>query len=423
MTETHNAEFRERTADRRLLPRAEPGKRTTDRVLMEFVDERNGIRVILEERPGAYFVLLAAVFVIGLFGVRYGNLALAPLLYDQEKIVEVAAHMGEGRSYATYDLNVEMRGIRRESIRHLKRTPQVAVLGASHWQEGHSSLATGRDFYNAHVHRDYYEDILAVSEMLLEAGRLPSQMIITIRDNLFTPIDDRTDYLWLPAIPDYRRMARRLGIAPHPVYKTLPTPQWRQSLSLSLLSANIKRWWRAPYQPQVTADHHHPTLDVLLPDGSIEWSTTHLDAFTPESSARKALEFAHQRRDDPPKIDPDGVEAVDRLLAFLKARGVEIYLAHPPFNPIYFDVVREGPYMAGLERVMQVTRDLAAKYELPIIGGFDPAEVGCTSDMYIDAEHSNPACLAQIINEYVQLDQQTNGTRVLSGRGRAGSRS
>ncbi len=422
MTKTYNAEFRERTADRRLLPRAEPGQRTSDRAVMEFVDERAGIRVILEERPGAYFVLLAAVFVIGLLGVRYANVALAPLLYDTDKIVEVAAQLGGGRSYATYDLNVEMRGIRRESIRHLKRTPQVAVLGASHWQEGHASLAAGRDVYNAHVHRDYYEDTLAVSEMLLEAGRLPSQMIITIRDNLFTPIDERTDYLWLPAIPDYRRMARRLGVVPHPVYKTLPTPQLRQSLSLSLLSANIKRWWRAPYQPQVTADQDHSTLDVLLPDGSIEWSTSHLDAFTPESAARKALEFANQRRNDPPRIDPDGVDAVDRLLGFLKSRGVDVYLAHPPFNPIFFDVVRDGPYMAGLEQVIRVTRDLAAKHELPIIGGFDPAKVGCTSDMYIDAEHSNPACLAQIINEYVQLDQKNGDTRVLSGRGRTGSR-
>lgn len=416
MTQTQSAEFRGRTVDRRLLPRAEAGQRGSDRVFMELVDERSGIRVILEEQPGAYFMLLAAVFVVGLLGIRYANVSFAPLLYDTGKFVEVAAHLGEGRSYATYDLNVEMRGIRRESIRHLKRAPEVAVLGASHWQEGHANLAPGRDFYNAHVHRDYYEDILAVSEMLLEAGHLPPQMIITIRDNLFTPVDERTDHLWLPAIPDYRRMARRLGIPPHPIYKTLPTPQWRQSLSLLLLKANIKRWWSAPFQPQGTADRHHPTLDVLLPDGSIEWSTSHLDAFTPESSARKALEFAHQRRSDPPGIDPAGVDAVDRLIGLLRSRGVEVFLAHPPFNPIYFDAVRGWPYMDGLKQVIQITRDLADKHELNIIGGFDPAEVGCTSEMYIDAEHSNPACLANIVNEYLQLDYQNRQERELSNR-------
>jgi len=372
---------------------------------VELVDERGRISQHLEERPGAYFTLLAALFVIGLLGIRVANFELAPLLYDRAEITKVGALLGGGRSYATYDLNVEMRGIRRESIRHLDRTPDAAILGASHWQEGHAELAPDMDLYNAHVHRDYYEDILAVSEMLLEAGRMPRQLIITIRDNTFTPIDDRTDYLWLPAIPDYRRMARRLGIEPHPIYKTQPTPQWRQSLSLPLLNANIERWWSAPSQPHTTAARRHPTLDVLLPDGSIEWSDSHRAAFTVEAAAYKALEFAHQRQNDPPKIDPDGVYAVDRMLDFLTSRGVKVVLAHPPFNPIYFDVVRDAPYMEGLERVMAITRDVAAKYDLDIIGSFDPADVGCTIDMYIDAEHSNPQCLGKIIDEFIELDR------------------
>ena len=44
------------------------------------------------------------------------------------------------------------------------------MLGASHWQEAHADLLPGRRFYNAHVHRDYYEDLLAVAEMLGEGG-------------------------------------------------------------------------------------------------------------------------------------------------------------------------------------------------------------------------------------------------------------
>ena len=83
-----------------------------------------------------------------------------------------------------------------------------------------------------------------------------------------------------------------------------------------------------------------------------------------------------------------------------------MFLAHPPFNPIYFDAVRDSAYSEGLERVKQVTRELAAKYGLPIIGSFDPADLGCTSDLYIDAEHSNPTCLARIIDQYLELDRQ-----------------
>lgn len=418
MTDTNSATLPARTDDRRLLPRAERGRRETDRAATELVDERQGIRQQLEERPGAYFTLLAAAFVIGLLAIRHANMTLAPLLYDQERIAQVASHLSDGRNYATYDLNVEMRGVRRESIRHLDRTPQVAVLGASHWQEGHAELAPSVDLYNAHVHRDYYEDPLAVVGMMIEAGRLPPQLIITIRDNLFTPVAERTDFLWLPAIPDYRRMARRLGIEPHPIDETLPMPQLRQSLSLILLKANIERWWSAPVQPQPTADRRHPTLDLLLPDGSIIWSDSHRASYTPESAIQKALSFAQEKRNSPPMIDPIGVDTIDRLLTYLAARDVEVYLAHPPFNPVYFDAVRGSPYAAGLERIEQLTRDLAAKHGLEIIGSFDPAEVGCSSEQYIDAEHANPTCLANIINEFVELDLKKRAARA-SQAGRA----
>ena len=34
------------------------------------------------------------------------------------------------------------------------------------------------------------------------------------------------------------------------------------------------------------------------------------------------------------------------------------------------------------------------------MGGFAPEDVGCTADMYIDAEHGNPTCLGMLLNQY-----------------------
>ena len=38
-----------------------------------------------------------------------------------------------------------------------------------------------------------------------------------------------------------------------------------------------------------------------------------------------------------------------------------------------------------------------------MIGDFDPSKVGCTADEYIDAEHSSPACLQKIFDQYDAL--------------------
>ena len=355
-------------------------------------------------RPLVHIGLLLVLSIIGLGLIFYANASYAPLLFDRTAVKTVANTLATGKNYATFDLNIESRTLRRAHIAGLAKAPDVAVIGASHWQEAHSDLLPDRDFYNAHVHRDYYEDVLAVTEMFVSADRLPRQLIITIRDNYFTPVADRTDFLWMPAIPHYRAMAERLEFPMHPWFDTIPLPHIRQAVSLALLRAHVKRWNDAPELPHVTSAEKHGTLDILLSDGSIKWSRKHDALFSADYAQARAMEFAEQRRNDPPKIDPFGVATVDRVLAFLSEQGVEVFLAHPPFNPIFYDAVRGSPYEAGLEKVKEETRALAAKYGLPIIGSFSPYDLGCGAELYIDAEHSNPRCLKKVLDQYASLD-------------------
>jgi hypothetical protein len=88
----------------------------------------------------------------------------------------------------------------------------------------------------------------------------------------------------------------------------------------------------------------------------------------------------------------------------LKDKGTEVTLVHPPFNPIYYENVKGGTYFEGLAKVRKVVADLAAKHGLKVIGDFDPAKVGCTAEMYIDAEHSNPDCVAKILRQFDDLN-------------------
>ena len=354
-------------------------------------------------QPLVHLVVLVAFLLAGLGLIVFGNVRLAPLLFHGAKIEQVARLLASNVNYATFDLNIDSRALRRAHIAGLAETPEVAVLGASHWQEGHASLVPERNFYNAHVHRDYYQDTAAVTEMFVRNNRLPRQMIITIRDNLFTPVAARSDFLWVPAMRDYRDMAHRLGL-PVPAWtEVLPLPQLREGLSLVNLRANAQRWLSAPVQPHPARVRKHRSLDLLLADGSIVWSEEHDALFTAARSREQALAFAAQRRNDPPQIDPAGVAVIERLLGFLQARGVDVFLAHPPFNPIYYDALRDTPYMSGLARVEGLTRELADQFGLQVIGSFNPHDVGCRAEMYIDAEHSGPECLQKVLDQYRAL--------------------
>ncbi len=351
-----------------------------------------------------YVMGFLVLFIVGAGAVWQANKYFAPMLFDQQLIERVAdAHIA-GQNFAVFDLNINIRDLRDATIERMPEVPDVVVLGASHWQEAHTYLVRNKTFYNSHVHRDYYEDMLAMVEMYMRHGKMPKEMIITIRDNLLTPIRDRTDFLWLPGIKYYRKMADHLGLEAQSYWETLPVQTWRELVSLPLLWTHASRQLMAQEQPHASDLRHFEALDTLLPGGSILWSAEHQHLFSQERARREALAFAEAKRNNPPKIDPKGVEHIDALLTFLQEQGVKVTLAHPQFNPIFWDAVQGSPYMDGLRRVEEQTRLWAEKYGLDIIGGFAPEQVGCTADMYIDAEHGNPTCLGMLLDHYNLLN-------------------
>ena len=353
--------------------------------------------------PGLYALAVIMLSLAGLAGVWKANVAFAPEMYDERGMIPAAKAHAEGKNYAVFDLNLNIRRWREEQVARFKSTPDVVVLGASHWQEAHAGLIRSERMFNGHVHRDYWEDLLGVVEVYVRNKRMPKRMIIAVRDNQFMPVEARKDFLWEPGIPNYRRMAERLGLPKQPSWKTYPWQRMKERLSLAMLYTNVTRWFNAPEHPHATSERHFEHLDTLLPDGSILWSGEHMRFFTQERARAEALAFADSKRNAPPPIDPLGVKSFDALLAYIKVQGTQVVLVHPPFNPIYYDAVKGSPYMKGLDRIRQLTRDLAAKHGLHVIGEFDPAKLGCTSDQYIDAEHANPACLQAIFNQYEAL--------------------
>lgn len=373
--------------------------------LMEVQEQtQQVVEAVVDTRAfGRHVAVFLSLCFLGVAGLWQVNQYFSPMLFNQSLIEEVAeAHVG-GKNFGVFDLNINIRDLRDATIARMDRTPETVVLGASHWQEGHVDLMPGKDFYNSHVHRDYYEDMLAVTEMWVRHDRLPKEMIIAIRDNLLTPIEHRTDFLWLPGIKYYRDFAKRIGIEAHPVWETLPVDTWRQLVSFPLLYSQAKRQLLAPKQPHATDERHFEGLDTLLPGGSILWSGEHKRLFTQERARNEALAFAAAKRNNPPMIDPKGVAHLEALFEFLISKGVKVTFVHPPFNPVFWDAVKDSPYMEGLNRVKALTRHWSATYGFPIIGGFSPEKVGCSADQYIDAEHSNPTCLAKIFQEYSAL--------------------
>jgi hypothetical protein len=348
--------------------------------------------------PSQYLAAVIAIALALLAALAFANRALNPYLYSPDYKVRVVDAFMSGQNYALHDLNFDMRALRREHIARMQVTPDLIVLGASHWQEADASLAPNMRFYNAHVHRDYVEDLLALTELLVRHDRLPKTLVMSVRDLTFSPPSTRSDWWWLFAVPEYRAMAKRLGIVPHGWTEIIDLSWVRELLMFKPLWTQLERAWRQP-DPGATAESSLDEMDLLMPDGSIRWSRQHQSLFTRDFVRADVVRTATQRRAERLPIDARAVEALDRLLEFLVSKGVRVVLAHPPYHPELYALLDDTPFRAALPAVVALTRKLASKHGLEVVGSFDAAEVGCTEEMFIDREHANAACLKRILNQ------------------------
>lgn len=353
--------------------------------------------------PRKFAAVFACVFLLGVGAIWSANQSYAPEMYAEGGMAPAAEAQAEGKNYAVFDLNINIRALREEQLKRMTHTPEVMILGASQWQEAHKELLHGVDFYNGHIHRDYWEDLPGMVELLTKYNHLPKKLIIAVRDRQFKPVEARKDWLWEPGIPNYRAMTQRLGIETESYIKTLPYHRAQALISLPMLFENFTRWYNSAVHPGPTIAHRMTNMDLLLPDGSIMWSSTKMHLFTPERTAGEVDAFAKANLSDPPVVDQKGVEAFVAVLDYLKEKGVSVYLVNPPFNPLFYDQISGTPYEQGLARVNSLVHTIATEHQLPLIGGFNPHDVGCTADMYIDSEHSSPKCLQKIFDQFLDL--------------------
>lgn len=371
--------------------------------------EVKNVRKLGLNGPLAYSLLCLILIAAGMAGVWWGNKAYGPEMYADNGLLPAVEAFEKGQNYAVFDLNLNIRKLHELQVSRMTKTPDVVIIGASHWQEAHSDLLKGMTLYNSHIHRDFWEDLLGAPYIFAANNRLPKRMIISIRDNQFRPIPTRPDYLWEPGIANYRLMADKIGVEKENYWTTFPYQRIRQLFSISMLFDNLTRWHNADVRPHATTDVRSETLDTLMPDGSIMWSKAHLAFFSQDRMKREAMALANLRRNDPPQVEARGVAAFEKLLDYLKVQGVTVYLAQPPFNPIYYDNLQGSAYFEGLKKIDALTHDIAARHALKMIGGFNPHVVGCTPDMYIDAEHSNPICLQKIFDEFAEIVKSEGG--------------
>ena len=366
-----------------------------------------GIKVRIQKSGVKAFTaafVLTVMFSIG--ALVYLNKAFAPEMYAENGMVPAAEAHAQGLNYQVFDLNLNIRALRDAQLAAMTKTPDVIIYGASHYQEAHADLLEGRTLYNMHIHRDYWEDLPGMVELMVRHDRLPKTLIVAIRDKQFTPVELRKDYLWEPGIPAYRAAAQRLGFEAQSWWRTAPWHRAQALISLPMFFENFTRWNHAPSLPGPTTLARSETMDMIMPDGSINWSNRKLtQVFTRQRTINEVNAAANASLNNPPVIDSRGIEAWEATFRFLKSKGVQVYLTNPTLNPEFYDRIKGTPYEVGFNKILVQTNKFSKDFGFPIFGNTNPHEVGCVAEEYIDSEHAHPSCMKKVFAQFLAAEK------------------
>jgi hypothetical protein len=334
-------------------------------------------------------VLLAAV-------VAIGNYAMRPLSYSRSALKEVATDFVSGRNYAILDPNIDWRNLRREVILQMKVAPDFIVYGGSRWQEASSNLTPGHSFYSAFIHNDYYEDLVAIAEILRDADRLPKTLVLSIRFATFQPRELRSVTLWKDLMDGYQKAADRLGLVQRSKISSIHYEKWLGLFSINALFDNIKLHWNAEERAGPVNTLLDPNRDIIAADGSLHFSQKHLDGYTVEFAKKDAVMNAEREKNRRLLIEPEAVESFEKVIKSLQADGVRIVFLQTPFHPLYYKNIQGFPRFADLQAVKAQAIELGKKLNVPVGGSFDPEELGCGENEFRDYHHSTESCLVKV---------------------------
>jgi hypothetical protein len=232
---------------------------------------KHDFRILPRWTPLRYAGLFAGVLLLGSAAIVSMNFWLDPLNFDARFQNQVAREFEQGGNHAVYDLNVDFRGLRREHIRQMKITPDVVIFAGSRFELASRNLFPNRSFYNAFGHSDYFEDLLAITELLRANDRLPKNLVLSVRFATFLPLAERKTDEWKMFWPEYRAMADRLGVDKVSFADNFPWRHWTQLLSIEALKHRLQLAASKKPAPGPTSADRLPDMALL----NFKWVERH----------------------------------------------------------------------------------------------------------------------------------------------------
>lgn len=349
-----------------------------------------------EAAAKVYTVTLGLLFAAMLGAVAAFNFCVDPAHIFDNGVYErrLAAILQSGHAAAGLG-NYDARALQREVIAAMAAPPDVVALGSSRIMLVDGRLMGTSSFFNHGVDGATMEDLVAIWELYRARGFRPRAVFLGLDPWVLNRHHDQIRWTTLAAT--YADGMRGLGLEPEAAPEAGAT-RLAQLVSVKYLKASLDDFRRGRPQP-------HPADGEVADftkhkDGSISYQRDFRErpqAEVDDEARRTAQTEGIYSFRDYRVLDARYAQTLARFVARLRADGVAVTFFLPPFHPTVYQAIASAQRYHQVIEAERAFRELAAKHGVPVIGSYDPGQLGCSPADFLDGLHPRRACVERLL--------------------------
>ena len=82
------------------------------------------------------------------------------------------------------------------------------------------------------------------------------------------------------------------------------------------------------------------------------------------------------------------IEIFEKLIAYLKNNGVNVYFYLTPYNPITYDILVSKEKYKIIDEVEIYVKEFAKQNNIKVVGSYDPHTINLKNEHFFDGMHS-----------------------------------
>lgn len=293
--------------------------------------------------------------------------------------------------------NYNQRLVQKFFIAGMKAAPEVAVIGSSRAMQIGANIFPEVSVVNNSVTGAVLGDLLGILFNYDKKGVLPKKIILGV-DSWTLNSGSVAD--WEVLREDAFAMLKKMGPMPWKPKRPLISERLSNLFSLTYFQGSMRRLLKRDF----ISDRYFPTEEqagsytILLKDGSRSYDQAYRSKSvqTVRLEVKEALQKGYVDGCELGKPDAAWVNVFERMVIYLKSRKIDVVLFLAPIHPDVYKSFMESPRSRIIVDIERLYREIAQKYDVKVVGSYDPARCGLTEADFYDAGHATKEAVEKL---------------------------